>query len=258
MKKRNRIRRARETINSRAERRKALSKQERRNKSGHYIPPMRSFIGKLVVHLGLLLSYLFLKVKYHNRKRIPRKLPYIIAANHVSFVDGMWIFNALPASHFRRTCAMVGADLNEEYGLLGKIIFKAARAIPVKRDGNAIRSLIIAKNTLLAGHSILIHPEGTRSHTGGLGPMQSGAAYIAMRSDVPILPVYIAGAEKIWPRGQKWPRSRDPKTREKLPLDLYFFEPLNPSDYESPEDMHAALEKVLHRAERKYHKKESF
>lgn len=246
-----RVVRRRETVKGRLSRRRLLSRNERKNKSGHYIPPERSLLGKTIVFLGQMISRICLKVKYHNRDRIPRSLPYVLAANHVTFVDGMWIFNGLPASHFKRTCAMAGADLRTDYGLFGKIIFAAARAIPVERKGNPVRSLIVAKNTLLSGQNILIHPEGTRSSDGNLAELQSGSVYIAQKCNAPIVPVYISGGFEVWPRQQKWPSFKDPASGKKRRVDVYFLSPIYPSDYHDTEEIKAALSSALLKKERK-------
>lgn len=252
-----RIVRRREIVKGRLSSRRLLSKNERKNKSGHYIPPERSLLGRLIVFLGLVLTRLFLKLKYHGRNRIPRNLPYVLAANHVTFVDGLWIFNGLPNSHYKRTCAMAGADLKTDYGLFGKIIYAAARAIPVERNGNPVRSLIVAKNTILSGQSILIHPEGTRSSDGNLAELQSGAVYIAHKTNAPIVPVYISGGYAVWPKNQKWPSFKDPVSRKKRRVDIYFLNPLYPSDYSSTEELKAALFAVLMKQERKERLKKS-
>ena len=63
----------------------------------------------------------------------------------------------------------------------------SAGAVPIDRFGNPIRGLIIAKRKVDEGNIMLVHPEGTRSMDGHLGEMKNGAAYIAIKSRVPIL-----------------------------------------------------------------------
>lgn len=210
--------------------------------SGHFVPPERSLLGTLLLRFGHFMTRHCVRLTCHNRENIPSNPPYVIAANHVTYVDGLWLLNSLSPEHRRRTCAMVGADLKTKHGMIGKILTIGARAIPVERFGNPVRSLIVAKNAVKAGNNILIHPEGTRTSTGKLGKFQTGAAYIAFKGGAPILPVYIAKAYAIWPRHQKRPSCKDPQTGKKRPLDLYFGKPLDPKDYSDPYALNDALE----------------
>lgn len=178
--------------------------------NAHQVPPARSLWGRIIVALGRAIIHHKLDIQVAGQENIPSDLPYVIIANHVTYIDALWIFDILPADHYHKTCAMIGADLQTDYGLLGKLMFQAARAIPVKRKGSAgARSLITAKNALEAGNNILIHPEGTRSKSGQLGPFQSGSAYLATKYDAPLLPIYIKGGHDIWPPGQRFPSFKD-------------------------------------------------
>lgn len=191
--------------------------RSKKKDTGHRVPPPRSLFGRLIVTLSLAISRRKLNIFIEGQEHIPKDVPYVIAANHVTYMDALWIFSLLPPDHYAQTCALIGADLQTDYGLLGKIMFLTARPIPVERKGSGgARSLIIAKNALEAGNNILIHPEGTRSKTGHLGPFHSGAAYLSTKYGAPILPVYIKGGHDIWPPGQRFPsfKNAEGKKRE--------------------------------------------
>lgn len=188
------------------------------------IPKRRSLLGRALIELGYFITKTRTNWQVFGKEHIPQGEPYVIIANHVTFIDALWILKALPKEDYANTCAMIGADLKSDYGLLGKLMTEAARAIPVDRKGTAAaRSLIIAKNALEAGNNILIHPEGTRSKTGKIQKFQTGAAYLGYKYNAPILPVYIKGGYDIWPRGQKLPRFKDKEKRKKKDLRLFFF-----------------------------------
>lgn len=214
----------------------------------HPLPPRRSLLGRVIIAGVAAWFRRSLKVTYIGLENLPPQ-PYILAANHVTFVDGLFIFKGLPKEHYENTCAMVGADLETQYGVVGKMIMRAARAIPVARQGNPTRGLLKGLHALEAEMNLLIHPEGTRTHDGHLGSFHSGASYLAFKANVPIVPIYIAGGYDFWPRHSKWPSTKDPDTGLKRQLSLTFFPPLLPEEYASPEELHEALHSTLKVAE---------
>lgn len=210
-----------------------------------YVPPKRSLIGKLAVSFGASLTKRRALWEIAGQENIPCDVPFVIVANHVTFIDALWIFASLPAAVYAKTCAMIGADLKTDYGILGKLMTSAARAIPVERNSSrmaAARSIIIAKNTLEAGNNVLIHPEGTRSPDGKLGTFKNGASYLGYKYGAPILPVYIEGGYKIWPKGQRLPSFKDPQTGEKNQLKITFYPCIHGQDYHNVNDLNQALE----------------
>jgi len=75
--------------------------------------------------------------------------------------------------------------------------FKALGGFPVARDGTDRKALRDAIAMLQAGEPLLVYPEGTRQHGPKIQPLEPGAAYLALRAGVPIVPVGIAGSEEI-------------------------------------------------------------
>ena len=72
-------------------------------------------------------------------------------------------------------------------------------------DRGALRA---ADAVLTDGEPLAIFPEGTRQHGPQLGDLFHGAAYLALRRQVPIVPVGIGGSEEIMPKGRLVPRPR--------------------------------------------------
>lgn len=220
-------------------------KAERKKPDNSNIPGPRSWLGNFLLNFGARLTKSRANWTIGGLDNIPADEAFVIVANHVTFIDALWILKSLPQEECDKTCAMIGADLRSDYGLLGKMMFEAARAIPVDRKGTAAaRSLIIAKNAMAEGNNILIHPEGTRSRTGELGKFESGAAYLAHKYKVPILPVYIKGGHDIWPPGQKLPSFKDEKGNPKN-LSLVFGKPIRADGYAKAKDFNADLEKIF-------------
>lgn len=212
-------------------------------------PISRGFIGYFGYKAGMLATRLFISLKYKNLDLIPAETPYVIAANHQTYVDGMWIGAGLPRGHFKKMACIAGKDLEDKHGLLGKLIVKVGRAIAIDRFGNPIRGLIIAKKKVDEGNILLVHPEGTRSSDGKLGEFKDGAAYIATKSGVPLVPVYIKGGYSVFPRQKKWPATRDNTTGKRKQVILTFGEPMMPADYKSAREMTAELTSWMQKME---------
>ena len=83
-----------------------------------------------------------------------------------------------------------------EVPVLGWILKKAG-VFAVERGKSDVGAIKRALKCLKSGEKLLLFPEGTRSKTGELGPAKGGAAMLAVRTGVPIVPMYIP-AEKKW------------------------------------------------------------
>lgn len=203
-------------------------------------PVPRGLVGNLGFFAGMLLTRLFIRLSAVGLENIPEKTPYVIAANHETYVDGMWIGAYLRHDHFKHLACIAAKDLEESHGPFGRLIVRVGRGIPIDRFGNPIRGLIIAKKKVDEGNIMLIHPEGTRSSDGRLAEMKNGAAYIAIKSHVPMLPVFVDGGYEVFNRHLKNPQPFDKQGRRKKVV-LHFGKPLNPADYPDAQVMTQAL-----------------
>jgi 1-acyl-sn-glycerol-3-phosphate acyltransferase len=77
---------------------------------------------------------------------------------------------------------------------------------PVDRGGADVDAFRMAERVLNEGHVLMIFPEGTRSPTGELQKPKDGLAMLALRTGAPIVPIGIAGTDKVWPKGRLLPR----------------------------------------------------
>ncbi len=204
-------------------------------------PLRRGLAGHLSYRLGLAWANHIINLRAEGLENIPSEIPYVIAANHETYVDGMLIGSYLPKAHFKAMSCIAASDLESRHGILGRVILRVGRAIPIDRFGNPVRGLIIAKKKVDEGNIMLVHPEGTRSVDGRLGEMKDGAAYIAMKSKVPLLPVFIDGAYEVFNRYMKLPRGFDPVSRSKRDVVLTFGKPLQPADFSNAREMTAAM-----------------
>lgn len=166
--------------------------------------------------LGRVLPLLF-RTRVLGREHIPEG-GAVLAGNHVSYMDPMLLWCVAPRPvHF-----MAKRELWESR-ILGWLLDRFW-AFPVTR-GEPDRSAIAnATEALKAGGLVGVFPEGTRAGAGddSLGEARRGAAFFALRADVPIVPTAFVGTEKVWPRGQRFPKLRR--------VTISFGAPILPSD----------------------------
>ena len=146
--------------------------------------------------------------------KIPRGMQVIVAANHASYVDPPLVGGVFPGR-----LRILAKESLFRVPMLGFFI-RALGAIPVKREDGQ-KSGAVMKNllTLLSdGKSVLLFPEGTRSPDGRLKPLEAGVAYLSVKTGVPVLPVYVAGSFKAWPKGKKFPRPSKLSLRAAPPI----------------------------------------
>ncbi len=136
-------------------------------------------------------------------EEIPRTGPVILAANHASNLDavvlGSWLMPKLG-----RRIHWLGKKELFDWPLVG---WAAANGgvHPVDRGAADVEAFRLAKRILDEGHILFVFPEGTRSPDGALQEAQDGVAVLAIRTGAPIVPLGIAGSNRVWPKGQKLP-----------------------------------------------------
>lgn len=128
------------------------------------------------------------RLRIEGWEKIPSEGAYLIAHNHVSIIEPALILSAWPVN----AEAIGAAELWTRRGQAG--IIRMYGTLPVHR-GSAERDLIRTMvGVLVAGTPLLIAPEGTRSHTPGMGPAQSGIGYMIDQARVPVLPIGVIGS----------------------------------------------------------------
>jgi 1-acyl-sn-glycerol-3-phosphate acyltransferase len=152
--------------------------------------------GKNAINLARIV--LGIKVEVIGREEIDRKKTYIYMANHLSFIDGPLLFWLIPHK--------VRVLLKKEafgYPVIG-LGMRLAGFVPVDRRGFKAGKKSIDKaseSIRKKGYSFLIFPEGTRSRDGHIQPFRRGAFFLAVNSQVPVIPVSISGSYELMPKG---------------------------------------------------------
>lgn len=163
---------------------------------------MTQTLGKILrPTIGKLFLVAF-RVRLHGTEHLPAG-GAVVAGNHVSHMDPLLLWCASPRPiHF-----MAKRELWD--GAFLRWLMPRVWAFPVNRGGADRNAIETATDFLKAGDWVGIFPEGTRSEDpDALGEAHGGAAFIAMRAGVPVVPAAFVGTENVLPKGKKLPRLR--------------------------------------------------
>jgi 1-acyl-sn-glycerol-3-phosphate acyltransferase len=154
-------------------------------------------------------------------ENVPVSGPAIIASNHLSFAD--WLF--MPLALDRRVTFVAKSDYFTGVGLKGwaqRRFFAGTGQVPIDRSGGrASESAMRAGlKVLQRGELFGIYPEGTRSHDGRLYKGRTGVARLALLAGVRVIPSAIIGTDLIAPPGKIVARIVSPTVRFGTPLDF--------------------------------------
>jgi 1-acyl-sn-glycerol-3-phosphate acyltransferase len=144
-----------------------------------------------------------------GRENVPLNGPVILASNHLSFIDSI----AIPTVAPRKVAYLAKAEYFTGSGITGwfsRTLFTALGTLPVERETHraAQAALDTALSVLERGGAFGIYPEGTRSRDGRLARGKTGVAWLALTADCPVVPVAVAGTDRVQPVGARWPRPR--------------------------------------------------
>ena len=134
------------------------------------------------------------------------KGPAVFAANHHSHLDTPLLLSSLPSPWRHRVVIGAAADYFFGTRLTGALSALAIGAIPIDRNKVSRTSTDLARDLVEEGWSLVVFPEGGRSPDGWGQPFRGGAAFIAQRADVPVVPVHIEGTGRILSKGNSVPR----------------------------------------------------
>jgi 1-acyl-sn-glycerol-3-phosphate acyltransferase len=163
--------------------------------------------------------------------------PVIFAANHHSHVDTGLLLSLLPERFRRRTVVAAAADYFFDRRAKGTLHALAFGAVPVERTKVNRRSADMTLALLADGWNLVIFPEGGRSPDGWAQEFRGGAAYLAVRSGRPVVPVWLDGTRHVWPKGQRLPRPHK--------VGVTFGAPISADPGEDARHLAARLERVV-------------
>ena len=171
---------------------------------------------------------------FHGLENIPERGGAVIAQNHTSYLD--WLPPLFAArERGRRMYFMIKSEMADVKAV--NYVIKHARLIPVdRRQGHD--AFDVAVQRLREGELIGMHPEATISRSFELREFKTGAARMALDAQVPIVPLIVWGAQRIWPKDH-------PKKvfRNKVPVTVAAGRPLPPRG--SAEELNVALREAM-------------
>jgi 1-acyl-sn-glycerol-3-phosphate acyltransferase len=150
--------------------------------------------------IAVALMRILFRLESRGTEHIPCEGPVLIVANHSSVLDPPIVGGACP----RQLTFLAKAELFRIPGL-GRLIRRLG-AQPLRREGADPSALRTAQRVLAEGKAILVFPEGTRGEEGDLREAKPGAALLAVQSGAAVVPAYVQGTGRAWPRGRHLPR----------------------------------------------------
>ena len=161
-------------------------------------------LGALIIR-GLLHVYNDFEIIGQENLRTNRSL--VIVANHCSHIDTLCLLAALPLRKLHRAFPAAASDYF--FQSLPRLWAAAilVNALPFARQARIRQTLLLCRELLAnPGTILIIFPEGTRSTTGEVGEFKSGIGAVVAGRDVAVVPSFIDGSFKAWPKGNRFPR----------------------------------------------------
>ena len=176
------------------------------------------------IAIGPVLRLVF-RPKAYGIDNVPEEGPAILASNHLSYAD--WLF--MPLTLTRRVTFVAKAEYFTTPGVKGwfqKKFFSGAGQVPIDRSGASAAegAMKSAMKILAEGELFGIYPEGTRSHDGRLYRGKTGVARLALESKAPVIPCAVVGTDVVAPAGKVYGTWTRPVVRFGKPLDFSRYE----------------------------------
>lgn len=188
----------------RLKRPKEMLSEERRR----WLEPRHGLIRVLgsflfALNRGLMRSFFRLTVR--GKERLPQSGPFILAPNHVSFVDPLAVGAALPPRELDRTYWGGWTGIMFSNPVM-RLVSRAVRVIPIDPKGGPLSSIAFAVAALKDKYNLVWFAEGGRTPDGELRRFRPGIAVLTSAEPVPVVPVWIDGTHAALPMGSWLPR----------------------------------------------------
>jgi 1-acyl-sn-glycerol-3-phosphate acyltransferase len=147
-----------------------------------------------------VVAKLYWRLSFEGLDNVPAEGPFVLAPVHRSFIDF-----GLVSGVTRRRMGYMGKESLWNSKLLGSFITMLG-AYPVNRGAPDREALRRTLDLLERGEPLVLFPEGTRRRGPVIEHLHEGAAFVAARAGVPLVPVGIGGSERALPKGSSVPR----------------------------------------------------
>ena len=206
-----------------------------------YAPPTGKPLGtnlafKIGTAVAIPLLNLVGKKQWQGSHRIPKSGPSIVASNHISYLDVLFLTHFLYRSG--RAPRYIGKESVFKVPLIGTILLAAGQIPVVRESKDASQALQHAVKTLQAGHLLGVYPEGTLTRDPQGWPMvaKTGLARLAISTKTPVIPIAQWGSQIVMPTYVK-----KIKFYPRTPIKILVGEPLDLSQWYGREDDPTAL-----------------
>ena len=154
----------------------------------------------IIVPLAWLVWHIIFRIRVVGRENIPRDGRFVIAPNHISAIDPVFV---VLARFWGKRLIILGKEEIFEIHPVISWMFRHVGVVPVHRGKGDTEAVDKAIDYVRAGGGALIFPEGTRTKDGNLGRLKSGVFVIASQADADIIPcrlIYRGGKPHLWGR----------------------------------------------------------
>ncbi|MEG4533979.1 AMP-binding protein [Microcoleus sp. D2_18a_D3] len=165
----------------------------------------------------------WLQMEVQGLANIPQNQPYLLAANHTSHLDSGAVIVAL-GEQVDNVAVLSAQDYFFNTPLKGWLFKTFLNLIPFDRQKNFLAALRECQSRISPRNPILIFPEGTRSITGDLQPFQAGLGLLALKLNIPLIPVNIQGTFEVLPKGKILPRKHPIRVTFGAPLPIFLYQ----------------------------------
>lgn len=173
----------------------------------------------------------FVRVTVIGREAVPKTGPVIVASNHISMLDAVFLWGALR----RRAIAIAMAEL-WSWPVVGWLVRRLGQIPVLRRDSESGRSALTQAEQILRHNGVLlIYPEGRLVAPGEHEPYKPGVAKLALTTGVPIVPVGTTGTDRVLPMRRT--RGTGPAFDRHQQVTIHFGTPIDPTDFDDPEKL---------------------
>jgi 1-acyl-sn-glycerol-3-phosphate acyltransferase len=146
----------------------------------------RTFVYSLARNLAWILFHTVYPVTFHNTENLKLQGPYLLISNHLSGLDPICLASAIKTEEITFL-----AKKEVMQGSFSGALLRSLHAIPVDRHNFDMAAMRACIQALRDGKALGIFPEGTRFKKGNMEELETGFALIALKSSVPVVPMYI-------------------------------------------------------------------
>ena len=154
------------------------------------------------------------RLQIEGRENLPGTGSLVLVCNHTSHLDTLCMMCAVPLAKIHRTFPAAAADYFFSSLPRSAISAILINALPFNREAKGAESLAVCAKLLEnEGNVLIIFPEGTRTTTGEMGRFRSGIGRLVAGTDLAVLPCYLEGGLRAWPKGKLVARPRKLRLR---------------------------------------------